>query len=111
MDRSTLLAHLRKTHFAPGDRDRALTHAHAIAEYLKREYGARVIGVGSLFEADRPFRDTSDIDLVVENLPVERFWEASARAAAMTDFSLDVIPLEDANDYMRQVVQTSGVEL
>lgn len=111
MDRSKLLAHLRKTHFAPGDRDRALAQARSIADFLKREYGARVIGVGSLFESDRQFRDTSDIDLVVESLPAERFFEATARAACMTDYELDVIPLEDANDYMREVARTKGVEL
>jgi predicted nucleotidyltransferase len=111
MDRSTLLAHLRRTHFAPGDGRRALEDAHAIADFLKREYSARVIGIGSLFEPDRRFRDTSDIDLVVEGLPAERFFEATAKAASMTDFELDVIPFEDANDYMQEAARTKGVEL
>lgn len=111
MDRNTLLTHLRRTHFAPGDRDRALADARAIAGFLKRVYGARVFGVGSLFEPDRRFRATSDIDLVVEALPPDRFFEASAKAARMTEFELDVTPLEDASEYMRTVVATKGVEL
>jgi len=111
MDRSRLLAHLRKTHFAPGDRERALADAHAIAEFLKREYGVSVFGMGSLFDPERPFRGSSDIDLVVEGMPADRFFEASAKAAFMTEFGLDLIPIEDANDYIRQVVEKTGVEL
>ena len=111
MDRGVLLAHLRRTHFAPGDRDRAIAETRAIADFLKREYGARVFGIGSLFESDRPFRVTSDIDLVVEALPPERFFEASAKAASMTDFELDIIPLEDAGDHIRRLVAEKGVEL
>jgi predicted nucleotidyltransferase len=111
VDRGTLLAHLRKTHFAAGDREAALADARAIADFLRREYGARVYGVGSLFERDRPFREHSDIDLVVEYLAPARFYEASAKAANMTEFELDVIPLEAANEYMREVVAARGVEL
>ena len=111
VDRDTLLAHLRRTHFAPGDRDRALTDARKIADFLKREYAARVFGVGSLFDPDRPFRETSDIDLVVEAVPPTRFFEASAKAARMTDYELDLIPLEDANEHMKKIVREKGVEL
>lgn len=111
MDRRVLLAHLRRTHFAPGDRDRAIADARAIADFLKQEYGARVFGVGSLFEPERPFRVSSDIDLVVEALPPDRFFEASAKAASMTDFELDVIPLEDASEHIRRLVAEKGVEL
>ena len=85
--------------------------ARAIAAYLHDEYGARVFGVGLLFEPDRRFGDRSDIDLVVEGLPAARYFEASAKAAAMTNFDLDLIPLEDATDYMREVVDTRGVPL
>ena len=73
--------------------------------------GAREHGVGSLFDDERAFRESSDIDLVVEGVDPSRFYEASARAAHMTDLELDVIPLEDANEYMRQIVATPGVEL
>ena len=111
MDRSVLLAHLRRTHFAPGDRDRALADANAIARFFREEYGARVFGIGSLFDPDKPFRTTSDIDLVVESMPNERFFEATGKAMFMTDFELDVIPLEDASDYIQRIVAEKGVEL
>jgi predicted nucleotidyltransferase len=111
MDRQRLLAHLQRTHFAPGDRDQAQADARVIAAYLKREYGARVIGIGSAFAPDRPFRQTSDIDLVVEGLPARAFYCASACAAAMTRFALDLIPLESATPLMRRRVESEGVPL
>ena len=111
MDREVLLAHLRRTRFAPGDRVRAQADARAIAAYLKREFGARVIGIGSAFCEDRPFRPTSDIDLVVEGLPAADFYRASARAADMTRLTLDVIPLESATPLLRERVEQEGVEL
>lgn len=111
MDRSVLLAHLRRTHFAPGDRSRALADASAIARFFREEYGARVFGIGSLFDPDKPFRATSDIDLAVEAIPPDHFFEATGKAMFMTDFELDVIPLEDAHDYLRRIVAEKGVEL
>lgn len=111
MDREVLLAHLRRTRFAPGDRDQALADARAIAAHLKGQYGARVIGIGSAFLTDRPFRRTSDIDLVVEGLPAREFYRACAHVAAMTRFALDVIPLESATPPLRERVEQEGVAL
>lgn len=111
MDREVLLAHLRRTRFAPGDRARAQADGRAIAAYLKKEFGTRVIGIGSAFVADRPFRQTSDIDLVVEGLPAGEFYRACARAAEMTRFALDVTPLESATAPMRDRVEREGVAL
>lgn len=111
MDRRELLAHLRKTHFPPGDKKQALRDARHIAAFLKEEYGARVVGIGSLFSARRAFRRDSDIDLVVNGLPAAEFFSASAKAADMTSFSLDLFPLESASPYLRERVEQEGVPL
>lgn len=111
MDRSVLLAHLRRTRFAPGDRDAAQADASRIANFLRAEGATRVVGIGSTFVATRRFTRRSDIDLVVEGLPPRRFFGASARAADMTAFKLDLTPLECATDYMRQSVADEGVDL
>jgi predicted nucleotidyltransferase len=111
MDRSVLLAHIRKTHFAPGDRERANADARAIADYLRAEFGARTWGIGSAFDRTRRFTRSSDIDLIAEGIPDRRFFEASARAARMTEFRLDLIPLESANNLIRSRVREEGVEL
>lgn len=111
VERATLLEHLRNSRFSDEDRDRALREAHEIADFLKRTYGARVIGIGSLFASDRPFRRDSDIDLVVDGLPADRFFTASAHAAELTSFSLDVIPFESSTPALRLVVEEEGVRL
>ena len=111
MDRSELLAHLRRTRFAPGDREKARVDADRIAKYLKDEYGAEVYGVGSLFESPRPFRKDSDIDLVVKDLPSKHFLEAYDRADEMSQFMVNLIPWETANSLMRQIVRSGGVKL
>ena len=53
----------------------------------------------------------SDIDLVVEGLPAREFYSASARAADMTGFALDIIPLESATPALRERMEEEGVEL
>lgn len=88
-----------------------MTDARSIARFFREEYGARVFGVGSLFNPTRLFRSTSDIDLVVEGMAPQRFFEATGKAAFMTDFGLEMIPLEDATDHMRPIVAEEGVEL
>ena len=70
-----------------------------------------MIGIGSAFVPDRRFTRRSDIDLAVEGLPSERFFRASAQAADMTAFELDLIPVESTTDYIRQAVGDEGVEL
>lgn len=111
MDRETLLNHLRRTHFESGDRERALADARRIAAYLQVHGAVRVVGIGSAFEATRPFTDRSDIDLVVAGIEPRRFYAVSAAAAALTDFSLDLTPLETATAGLRETVEHDGVDL
>lgn len=94
-----------------GDAEGALADARRIADHLKRTYGARVFGIGSLFESARPFTPRSDIDLVVQGLPKARYFEELARVSEMTRFAIDLIPYEDANDLVRDIVAEAGVEL
>ena len=111
MDRRLFLDYVRRTHFAPGDRETALADARRIACFLRQRGASRVIGIGSAFVPDRRFTSHSDIDLAVEGLPPERFFRASAQAADMTALELDLIPLEAATDCLRQAVRDEGVDL
>ncbi len=111
MDRATLLNHIRVTHFESGDRQRALADARRIAEYLAEQGAERVVGIGSTFEPTRPFTDHSDIDLAVLGIEPRRFFSVSAGAAAMTDFRLDLTPLETATTAFRRNVGLYGVDL
>ena len=111
MDREALLAHIRATHFESGDRNRAVADAHRIARFLTRNGARSVVGIGSAFDLDRPFSDQSDIDLVVEGLPARRFYAVSAQAAALTEFSLDLIAAEAATPTLLCVVNGHGTQL
>ena len=111
MDRAALLKHVRTTHFAPADRERALADAQRIARYLHRSGADRVVGIGSAFDTQRAFTTRSDIDLAVRGLEPSTFYTVSARAANLTSFALDLIPLECATALLRRVVEARGVEL
>lgn len=111
MDRSVLLDHIRRTRFAPGDKALALADAQRIARFLHGTGARRVVGIGSVFDAQRAFTRRSDIDLVVEGIEPAAFYAVSARAANLTDRHLDLTPLECASESLRRVVEAQGVEL
>ena len=111
MDRATLLNHIRVTHFESGDRERALADARRIASYLLEQGAQRVVGIGSTFEPTRPFTDRSDIDLAVAGIDPGRFFAVSAGAAALTDFRLDLTPLETATAAFQRSIDLYGVDL
>ena len=111
MDRNDFLAHVRRTHFAPGNREAAQSDACRIAHFLRQQGASRVIGIGSAFVPTRRFTKRSDIDLMVEGLPPRRFFRLSAQAADMTAFELDLTPVESAADCMRHAIDEEGVDL
>jgi hypothetical protein len=102
---------IERNRFAPGDIDKARADAVRIARYLKDRYGASVFGVGSAFEEIRPFTRTSDIDLVARGLPAKRFFQILAEIDPMSDFEVNLIPWEDTNRLLREIVAEHGVEL
>ena len=111
MDRASLLDHLRATHFESGDRERALADARRIAAHLKDEGASRIVGIGSAFDATRPFTDRSDIDLVVGGIDPRRFFAVYAAAARLTDFTLDLTALETVTAAFLDSINAYGVEL
>lgn len=111
MDRSVLLDHVRRTRLPPGRRDGAKSDARRIAAFLKRHGARRVVGVGSAFDPGRRFTWRSDIDIAVAGLQADRFFELSARAADLTDLSLDIIPIESVTEPMRRAILEEGVDL
>ena len=111
MERRTLLRRLRAAHFESGDRGLALSDARRIARFLDRNGARKVVGIGSAFDVRRPFTHRSDIDLVVEGIDPGAFFSVSARAAALTDFRLDLTPSESATPALLRAVAERGVEL
>lgn len=90
------------------NKDRALLDAQRIAKFLADTYGCEVWGIGSLFEKDGLFRDDSDIDLVASRIPDSKYFHALALASEMTTLKLDLIPLEDANQLIAEIIYDEG---
>ena len=111
MDRGILLEYVRRTRFACDGRAAAREDAERIASLLRRHGARRVVGFGSLFAPDRRFTPCSDIDLAVEGLHPDCFFRVSAQACDMTDFPLDLVPIEAATAVFRRIVREEGVEL
>ena len=103
--------HIEQSRLNPGDVERARADATRIAAYLRERYGADVHGIGSLFEGLRPFTSKSDIDLVVRGLPRNRFFGILGEIDALSRFEVNIIPWEDANDLVREIVARDGVPL
>jgi predicted nucleotidyltransferase len=92
-------------------RQQALADAQTIARFLGEKFAlTKVVGIGSTFEAER-FSQHSDIDLVVYDLPSHDYFSASAQIRFMTDFKVDLIPHENANELLKKRVIEEGVQL
>ncbi|MBN2358145.1 MAG: nucleotidyltransferase domain-containing protein [Deltaproteobacteria bacterium] len=82
----------------------------AVVRLLVEDFGARrVVLFGSL--AAGGFHEDSDIDLLVEGIAPERWYEADARAAAAADpFELDLVPASAArSSVLRRAVREGEV--
>jgi predicted nucleotidyltransferase len=84
-------------------RQQALAIADKCMQVLKEDFGAeKVILFGSL-RGDGPWHEKSDLDLAVEGLSEQGFWDAyGALEKLMPDWLLfDLIPLAKTPDYLR----------
>ena len=100
---------------AAADRAAALAAARRAADLLVRRYGARRVylfgslaGTGSVL-----FHSTSDIDLAVEGLPGEVFWQALVAVDALMPrgHRADVSELESVRPYIKEAVLERGMLL
>jgi len=89
---------------------RARRDAARIASMLRREFGvSRVLLFGSLVRGH--FRPGSDIDLAVEGLAPANFFAAYSRALELSDFWIDLKPLEDLEPHFQARVLATGEDL
>lgn len=106
-----IVKHLDQLEPKAGDKEKALSDAYKIADFLKHNYQATVYGVGSLFLPGREFTEKSDIDLVTKGLPKGKFFSISVTVDKMSVFPVELIPWEDANDYLRRQAKEEGTLL
>ena len=93
-------------------RERLLDRVREAALMLKTRFGARrVILFGSLAHIAW-FMPDSDVDLVVEGLAVEDYWQAWRLVEEIVaDRPVDLIEIETAGESMQRAVRRYGVEL
>ena len=93
-------------------REFAWALARRAAMLLKQQYGAtRVVACGSLAHGAW-FSSRSDIDLMAEGIPPEKFWRAWAALDPLSsDFEIDLIAGEAVASNMLAVIDREGVEL
>ena len=105
-------AHSGPTLSERSERLRLLKRIRNAAAVLKAEFGARrVILFGSIAH-EAWFTSDSDVDLAVEGLKGETYWQAwKAAEDIIRDRPVDLIELEDSGDSLRQAIRRHGVEL
>ena len=92
-------------------RKRAYQEARVLANVLYAKYSATSVYLfGSLLEKER-FNENSDIDLAVEGLPDGIFFEAVGELLLRTRFPLNVIPLKNCPESLREKIATTGEHL
>lgn len=94
------------------ERQRLLARVRQAAEALKARFGVkRVILFGSLAHGAW-FAPDSDVDIVVEGLACDDYWEAWRLAEEIIgERPVDFIELETAGESLRKAIERYGVEL
>jgi predicted nucleotidyltransferase len=94
------------------ERKRLIDRIRELAAVLKTRFGARrVVLFGSLAHAAW-FAPDSDVDLAVEGLAADTFWEAWHLAEEMiADRPVDLIEIESASSSLRKAIERYGIEL
>lgn len=78
-----------------------------VVEVLVRDFGIRrIVLFGSL--ARGVARAGSDIDLAVEGLASGSYFAALVRAEQAAETGVDLVPLEEATESLRRLVETHG---
>ncbi len=93
-------------------RERLLARARRAAALLKERFGVRrVVLFGSLAD-DVWFRTDSDVDLAVEGLSAEDYWEAWRLVEdVIQERPVDLIEIERAGESLQRVIERYGIEL
>ncbi len=94
------------------ERQRVMAEVRKLAEELKSRFGIRrVVLFGSLAHTAW-FVSDSDVDLAVEGLSDDAYWDAWRLAEEMiSDRTVDLIEIEKASPWLREAIERYGVDL
>lgn len=100
----------------PAIKDELYAHAFEVAQtaaqLLRERYGvSRVRVFGSLVHAER-FHEDSDIDLAVEGLKIDDYWEAVTSILFLDEqFPVELVDRATCSPDMWEVVEREGIDL
>ena len=94
------------------EREELIFRARQVSDQLKARFGAkRVVLFGSVLDPIW-FAASSDVDLAVEGLAPDRFWEAWGLAEdVFDDRAVDLIEIETARPSLLRAIERYGIEL
>ena len=88
--------------------DRARKVGQKVAEYLAEKYRvSRVILFGSVLKKG-DFNGKSDLDIAVVGLKKSEFYKALADISQLSEFNIDLKPLEDCSEEFKKRVEEQG---
>jgi predicted nucleotidyltransferase len=86
--------------------------ARRIARRLRQDYDVSTVRLFGSLVGTEPLGPRTDIDLAVEGLPADQYFEAVAMVQGMADaFSVDLIREEQAPQSLRDEIKQEGVTL
>jgi predicted nucleotidyltransferase len=102
----------KPTPFEQPEREALLSRVRQAAAALKARFGARrVILFGSLADAEW-FTPDSDVDLAVEGITADVFWQAwRLTEEIIDDRAVDLVDIETARASLVRALERHGVEL
>lgn len=90
-------------------RMKAVREAKNLKDILVKEFPVeKVVLFGSVLETGR-FREDSDIDIAVAGLPKKLYFKALARLMMESNFEVDLKPIEDVSELLRQRIQKGKI--
>ena len=94
------------------ERDELLNLVNQAADVLRQKYNVkRIILFGSL--AHRAwFNESSDVDLAVEGLPSDNYWQAWREVEdIITDRKIDFVDMCEVSESIKNIIKSEGIEL
>jgi len=79
----------------------------ALTDLLVGEFGVRQVILFGSVARGRAHSDT-DVDLAVEGLAPERYFEALARCSDVAGRNVDLVPMEEAIPELLRIIRTKG---
>ena len=84
--------------------------AKKAAAILRQKYNAQQVWVFGSLTNKEMFNLWSDIDIAVKGVPAELFYKSVGEVTSLTsDFSIDVVDIEDCSFSLRENIEKGGV--